>query len=41
MEEDEFIGTCGMFWGKGYAYVTFFGKSERLPARPRVNGETL
>jgi len=20
MEEDEFVGACGMFWGRGHAY---------------------
>jgi hypothetical protein len=28
MDEDEFVGACGMFWGKDHAYVTFFGKNE-------------
>jgi len=28
MEEDEFVGTCDMFWGKDHAYVTFFWKNE-------------
>jgi hypothetical protein len=28
MEEDELVGACGMFWGKGYAYVTFLGENE-------------